>query len=208
MAIVAVRLSNLTPFIGAKIKGTDIVPINVLNLDGVTYSTFKATALQIKTYVAESITDQSLFKNSGVTFSSLTATNSINSVNISATNFFGSGSNITDIFDQELNTTDSVKFDTVSATGSIKIGQQSVVSKFTDSIHHAGSPLATVYVINHPFMTTDVIVQVYEVTGTGISENTAKVITDIENKIGTTTGVTEVTLTNLTPANYKVMIVG
>lgn len=208
MASVAVRISNLNPFVGAKIKGTDIVPISVLNLDGITYSTRKVPALQIKTYVAELITDQLLFTNSNVTFNSLTATDSVSSVNISATNFFGRGANLTNVFNQDLNTTNSVKFNTISATGSIKIGQQSVVSKFIGTINHPGSPLDTLYIINHPFLTTDVIVQIYEVAGGGVSDLTVNVLTDIVNKVGATTGITEITLSNPTPANYKVLIMG
>lgn len=208
MASVAVRISNLNPFLGVKIKGSDIVPINVLNLDGVTYSTFKATALQIRNYVADTITDQSLLKSSSVQFNSLTSTLSISSARISATNLYGDGSNLTNVFNQSLNTNNNVKFNTLSATNGIKIGEQSVASKYTTTLNHVGNVAEQVYTINHPFVTIDVLVQLYEITNNGLVESTSKVIASIVNTVDTNNGVTAVTIANKDSATYKAIILG
>ena len=182
MSQTAVRISSLNPYIGSKIKGTDIIPLINLNLDGVTYSTIKATALQLKAYVAESITDQELFKNSKVQFASITGVQSISAAKISAT-------------------------DISMSRGAI--GELSIASKYVTTIEHTGAASEQLYEIYHPFKTTDLLVQVWELFSDGATDDVNEIVlTSTVNRIDGERSVTDVFIMNVDDANYRVVVIG
>lgn len=233
-----VKISNLNPYIGIKIKAADYLPIITLNNLG-SFSTFRTSANQIAVYVAGTITDQSLFTTDSVTFSSISGVASVSATDISAVNLYGDGKNIKNVFNQTLNTTDSVTFSSVSTTSiftdslstahltslSVNISSisgstidiantatlhgLSVVSRYSALINHVGSTTPTAHTIIHSLPTEDVLIQVYERTLLlDGSVQNEQVVAHTYNVTKGNSNVSTLVISNTASAVYKVIISG
>jgi len=145
-----VKISKLPVYVGLQIKSTDLIPVACLQLDGESYVTQRATAVQISSYVINTIatTTERPFSSTDIVFntinviSSLSA-NSVSAYDISGVYLYGDGSHLTGITlsNQALNTTSTVMFSSLTAT-SISAAQISADYFYGDGSHLTGITLS------------------------------------------------------------------
>lgn len=208
----AIKISTLPPLLGLSINQNNYIPIIIPVVGTTRFTTVKATSLQVASFIQSTITNQSLSTTSDVIF------NSISGVEISAVNLYGDGSHITNVFNQSLNTINSVIFNSVStntlscktlSTTEIFINGNQSVSKYTDTINHTGGPTPVLYTINHPFVSEDVMMQLFErkIQPGGLVQLEV-VIASIVNITNGVNGIVAVSINNLNNATYKIMLIG
>ena len=209
----AIKISSLPPLLNFSLNTGDYV-VAITPIPGSSkYRAVRADSQQIISLVRAGITNQSLSSTDDVIFNSITSTTSVSSLNISAAHFFGDGSQLTNVFDQVLDTTSDVIFNSVSATEifatNINIGGNSVIAKFSQTINHTGSPSPVLHTINHPFVTEDVTVQLFErKLQPGGLVQLELVIASIAHITNGTTSLVAITIVNKNDATYKIVITG
>jgi hypothetical protein len=214
----AIRISSLPPYVGIQITPGDYILVISPSSTPSGFTTLRATPLQVANYVKAEITNQSLKTTDNVIFNKLVSTTSVSSQSISAINFFGDGSHITNVFDQTLNTFDDVTFASLSsaslstnsiAAKSVEINGLRAASKFSATINHTGVSTATLYTINHPITAEDITAQLYERRVlAGGNVQLEQVIAAISNFTNGTLNFITVTITNNSSAEYKLVIIG
>lgn len=222
MDVFAVKISGLPSYVGSKIKGDDIFPIDLYDSNAQAYYTQYATVDQAKNYIVDSISDQQLFTTDDVVFKSLSSSN-ITSDSITTTASYTTAVHANTAYISTLSSTaltaTNATFTTVSSTtvsavsanfhlNSVFFGSYSAAAKYSAIINHTGAPGEVFYTISHPFITTDIVVQVYEVAGSGVHEPVEKVITGIINRVDNNIGYSDIYLLNTNNATYKVIVVG
>jgi len=215
-----VRLSKLPPYVDLAIKSADYLPINTLNAVTGIWRTHSATGIQVAEYVVSTVTDQSLFQTSDVKFNSVTGLASVSTTNLSSSFIYGDGSHITNVFNQTLNTTNSVKFAELTSnninTGTISATQISINGlnspvKYSAIINHAGSPATTIHTISHPLTSEEVIFQVFERTvipGGAGNVQLEMVLTNVFHTTNSIISFATIPILNVNNATYKVVILG
>ena len=214
----AIRISSLPPYVGIQVKPGDFFLVISPTSTSTGFTTYRASPSQVSTFIKDSITDQSLRTTDQVTFNKITSTTSISSQSISAVSFHGNGSSLTDVFDQTLNVADSVTFASVSARSlsgedltvkSIIINGLQATSKFSAVINHTGDSAAALYTINHPLTSEDLVVQLYERRVlAGGNTQLEQVLAATSNFTNGVLNFTTVLISNISDAEYKLVIIG